>query len=189
MTVRHARYLALGSALVLMGLGGCTKSTPQAAGLEPGEAERSTIGLRIAPVPLDTKGLDVALVGSGSYLVNAGGGCNDCHTAPNWAEGGDPYTGVAPKIDPTKYLSGGRQFGPITSRNLTPRGPDRLPAGLTFAEFKWMLQTGEDSKDAKRLLQVMPWPIYGKLREQDMRAIWEYLRAIPPLPDNPSPRP
>jgi hypothetical protein len=45
---------------------------------------KSTIarGAEIAPVPLDMKGLNPALVREGSYIVNAQGGCNDCHTAP-----------------------------------------------------------------------------------------------------------
>jgi hypothetical protein len=32
------------------------------------------------------------------------------------------------------------------------------------------------------LLQVMPWPAFGKKTDQDLRAIYEYLRAIPSLP-------
>jgi len=35
----------------------------------------------------------------------------------------------------------------------------------------------------------MPWPSYGKKTERDLIAIYEYLRAIPPLPDNPHPGP
>jgi hypothetical protein len=38
-------------------------------------------------------------------------------------------------------------------------------------------------------LQVMPWPVYGKMSDRDLRAIYEYLRAIPSLPDNPNPGP
>jgi len=29
------------------------------------------------------------------------------------------------------------------------------------------------------LLQVMPWPVYQDLTDRDLRAIYEYLRAIP----------
>jgi hypothetical protein len=39
------------------------------------------------------------------------------------------------------------------------------------------------------LLQVMPWPPFGKKTDGDLRAIYEYLRAIPSLPDNPNPGP
>ena len=38
--------------------------------------------IQIAPVPLSLAGLNRDLVGLGSYLVNAIGGCQDCHTNP-----------------------------------------------------------------------------------------------------------
>jgi hypothetical protein len=40
-------------------------------------------GFKLSPVPLDLRNLDPALVGLGSYIVNAQGGCNDCHTVPS----------------------------------------------------------------------------------------------------------
>jgi hypothetical protein len=43
------------------------------------------IGYRIAPVVLNTRGKNAMLVGLGSYIVNAQGGCNDCHTHPSFA--------------------------------------------------------------------------------------------------------
>jgi hypothetical protein len=36
-------------------------------------------GFRIAPVPLNLARKNKALVGLGSYLVNASGACNSCH--------------------------------------------------------------------------------------------------------------
>src|SRR5690242_12326529 len=50
-------------------------------------------GFKIAPVHLDLHGKNRALVGLGSYIVNAVGGCNDCHTWPNYEKGGDPFMG------------------------------------------------------------------------------------------------
>src|SRR5713101_1013440 len=44
-------------------------------------------GFALAPVPLNLAGKNRALVGMGSYLVNAVGGCNDCHTDPSCAPG------------------------------------------------------------------------------------------------------
>ena len=35
------------------------------------------------------------------------------------------------------------------------------------------------------LLQVMPWPVYGKMKDRDLRAIYEFLRAIPSRPSMP----
>ena len=39
-------------------------------------------GAEVAPVPLNMKGPNPALVREGSFIVNAQGGCNDCHTVP-----------------------------------------------------------------------------------------------------------
>jgi hypothetical protein len=35
----------------------------------------------------------------------------------------------------------------------------------------------------------MPWPAYGKMTTRDLVAVYEYLRALPSLPDNPHPGP
>jgi len=48
-------------------------------------------GFAIAPVELNLQGRNRALVGLGSYIVNAQGGCVDCHTSPTYVAGGDPY--------------------------------------------------------------------------------------------------
>jgi hypothetical protein len=49
------------------------------------------------------------------------------------------------------------------------------------------MRTGRDSGDSNRILQLMPWPVYGKMTDLDLRAVDEYLRAIPNRPDQPSP--
>jgi hypothetical protein len=149
---------------------------------------RVQIGFSIAPVPLNLVRKNRALVGLGSYLVNAVGGCNDCHTHPNYAPGGDPYLGETEVINTAEYLAGGREFGPFTSANITPDEYGR-PAGLTFEEFEHLLRTGEDPDVPGMLLQVMPWTIYGNMSQHDLRAIYEYLSSIPSLPDNPNPGP
>jgi len=128
------------------------------------------------------------LVGLGSYIVNGQGACNDCHTNPNYAPGGNPYIGQPEVINAEQYLSGGRQFGPFTSKNLTPDQYGR-PAGLTFEEFKNVIRTGQDPDKPNYTLQVMPWPVYKNMTDLDLLAIYEYLRAIPSLPDNPKPSP
>ena len=143
---------------------------------------RVRIGFEIAPVPLDLRGRNRALVGLGSYLVNAAGGCNDCHTNPPYAPGGDPFAGEPEIVNAARYLAGGTAFGPFVSRNLTPDGSGR-PAGLTFAQFRDTLRSGVDPGDPTRLLQVMPWPVYGKLSDRDLLAIYQYLSTIPSLPD------
>ncbi len=134
-------------------------------------------GLEIAPVPLNLKGKNRALVGLGSYIVNAQGGCNDCHTNPPYAAGGNPFEGQPKQINAAHYLAGGTAFGPVISRNITPdeRG---LPAGLTFKQFERLIRTGID-EDENRLLQIMPWPVYQDMTTRDLKAVYEYLRSIP----------
>jgi hypothetical protein len=149
------------------------------------DVTRVLMGYRIAPVPLDVERNNRIQVGLGSYLVNAAGGCNDCHTHPSFAPGGDPFKGEPTMINSAQYLTGGRQFGPITSPNLTPNA-EGMPAGLTFQQFKTILRTG---RDEGRILQVMPWPVFANLSDGDIRAIYEYLRAIPSRPPNPNPGP
>jgi hypothetical protein len=155
-------------------------------------ATRVRIGYAIAPVALDLQGKSRELVGLGSFIVNAQGACNDCHTHPSFMRGGDPYSGEPEVINSKQYLTGGRQFGPFTSANLTPDQFGR-PAGLTLAEFKNAIRTGLDPDGPRDplppLLQVMPWPVYAKMSDRVLRAIYEYLRAIPPRADNPAPGP
>jgi hypothetical protein len=146
---------------------------------------RVAVGYRITPVPLALGNKNRALVGLGSYLVNAAGACNDCHTQPPFAEGGNPFEGQTEIINTEQFLAGGRQFGPITASNITPDEHGR-PAGLTFEQFEHLMRTGRDDE---RILQVMPWNVYSKMTPLDLRAIYEYLRAVPALPDNPNPAP
>ena len=139
-------------------------------------------GFEIAPVPLNLHGKNRALVGLGSYIVNAQGGCNDCHTNPSYAPGGNPFLGQPEQINVQNYLAGGTSFGPFVSRNLTPDA-NGLPAGLTFAQFVEVMRKGTDFKNlpppGTSLLQVMPWPVYGHMIDRDLRAVYEYLSAIP----------
>lgn len=138
---------------------------------------RARIGLEIAPVELDLEGRNLAMVGRGSYIVNAQGGCNDCHTNPPYANGGNPFLGEPEQINAARYLAGGMAFGPVVSANITP-DENGLPAGLTAQEFVELMRTGIDPEDGE-LLQVMPWPVFGKMTDHDLRSVYEYLSAIP----------
>src|SRR6185295_4338817 len=149
-----------------------------------GDESKVQQGFAIAPVPLDLRGKNRALVGKGSYIVNAQGGCNDCHTAPPFAPGHDPFLGQPKEVNAANYLGGGTEFGPFVSRNITPDEHGR-PAGLTLNQFITALRTGID-KDGE-ILQVMPWPVYGDMTDEDLKAIYEYLSSIPSL-DGPGSR-
>jgi hypothetical protein len=136
-------------------------------------------------------------------------GCHTANPATEYANSGNPYfRGVPPQIvNQSTYLSGGRNFGPlvegltpdIISRNLTPDRTGRPVGGRTFAEFKLIMRTGEDLDHLHPtcssmilvncfpaflpfdgdLLQIMPWPVYQHMSVRELRAIYEYLSAIP----------
>jgi hypothetical protein len=68
----------------------------------------------------------------------------------------------------------------VISANLTPDPVSHLPEeGNTFAKFKYLIRTGHDPDENNRILQVMPWPILRNMTDDDLRAIYAYLRAIP----------
>jgi hypothetical protein len=176
-------------------------------------------GFEIAPVPLNLKGKNRALVGLGSYIVNAQADCNGCHSAgpdTEYAMGGNPYFGQLAVVNPATYLGGGRDFGAypvpgpfphIISRNLTPDKTGLPEGGHTLQDFVQILRTGVDldhlhptctgAPDGTclpppfdgNLLQIMPWPVHQNMTDHDIRAIYEYLSAIPCItgPAAPSP--
>ncbi len=178
------------------------------------DKSKVAIGFSIAPVPLNLNGKDKELVGYGSYLVNAVGDCNGCHTTNAQTEyipTGNPYLLPPPKgpfsgmkqVNPATYLAGGSDFGPypglahLYSRNLTPDNTGKPAGGLTWKQFLTVLRTGKDYDHLHPtctgapdgfcvpppfngdLLQVMPWPSFQSMTEHDIRAIYEYLSAIP----------
>jgi hypothetical protein len=99
--------------------------------------------------------------------------------------------GQAELINTARYLAGGNLFGPYVSRNLTP-DRDGLPGGLTWEQFEETLRVGTDFKaiaphvpNNPGLLQVMPWPAIGKSTDRDLKAMYEYLSAIPCIEGGP----
>ena len=105
--------------------------------------------------------------------------------------------GQPEQTNPATYLGGGRDFGPfpapnspthIISRNLTPDHTGLPIGGDTFEEFLHTIRTGIDPDLLHpnlpppflgTLLQIMPWPEYKEMTDRDLRAIYEYLSAIP----------
>lgn len=70
-------------------------------------------------------------------------------------------------------------------------GPD---IGWQPPQFVATMRTGVDLKqlhpEVSPLLQVMPWPVYQDMTDRDLRAMYEYLRAIPHAePGTPPPAP
>ena len=189
-----------------------------------GSDSRIQRGLDIAPVHLNLEGKNRALVGLGSYIVNAAVPCNECHGAGpalnQFLPGDNPYFGQTAVINSATYLGGGRSFGApvpgsavIISRNLTPDKTGLPEGGRTFGEFVQIMRTGVDLEHLHPtcatgpsglpivntscvpapfradLLQTMPWPGLSHLTDHDLRAIYEYLSAVPCVAGPPAPSP
>jgi hypothetical protein len=87
----------------------------------------------------------------------------------------------------------------LYSRNLTPDMTGLPEGGHTFEQFRQIMRQGTDFDHVHPnctagpgtppncleppfngdLLQVMPWPSFENMSEHHLRAIYEYLRAIP----------
>jgi len=216
-----AKTLGAGAAIVAIVLAGMLIRSPRVQAQEDDDRDsndpRIEQGFAIAPVPLNLDGKNRKLVGLGSYIVNAQGDCNGCHStgpATEFLPGGVPYFNQRPtKINPATYLGGGNDFGPVSgppsphiiTRNLTPSTKTGLPEGdHTFEQFLTILRTGKDFDHLHPncsatvttncfppfppfdgdLLQIMPWPIYSNMTDHEIRAIYEYLKAIPCIQGN-----
>ena len=141
-----------------------------------------------------------ARVERGRYLVNAGA-CNDCHTP--WVLGPE-----GPMPDPTRTLSGHPEgmelpappepvgpwivsmaatntawagpWGVSFTANLTP-DPETGLGTWTADTFVAALKTGKHMGLGRPILPPMPWPMYGKMNEEDLRSIFAYLQSLPPI--------
>jgi len=153
---------------------------------------------------------EAARVARGQMLVSIGG-CNDCHTPMKF----DPELGM-PVHDTTRLLSGHPQGGPEPASALAGHdngviGPTftsfRLPFGVVYAAnltpdvdtglgawtedmFLRAVRTGRHLGGSGRpILPPMPWTNLALQSDDDLRAIFAYLRSVPPLRnDVPAPR-
>ena len=194
MTKSNVRTFVICSTCVAAVLGALSLSeTPvvraqSAAAYNPAAVQK---GLQISPVDLNFGDRDRDQVGYGSYLVNAAGGCNDCHTNPSYTPEGDPFEGKTKAVNAAGFMGGGVAFGPFISRNLTPSSDGPVTGSL--ANFKTVIKTGADLRqlhtEISPLLQVMPWPVYQDLTDSDIEAIFAYLSSIPCVEGGPGEKP
>jgi hypothetical protein len=172
----------------------------------------ATLAWQASPTPaaVDDTAFEAA-VERGEYLVKIMG-CNDCHT---------PWTMTArgPEPDMTRMLSGHPQDLAITSQPDLGAGPwvwagagtntaFAGPWGVSFTANltpdeetglgKWTeetflaaIRTGRHEGQGRPILPPMPWPMYRNATDEDLRAVFAYLRTIPtinnrvPLPLDP----
>jgi hypothetical protein len=153
-------------------------------GIPDNLSREARIGLSITPLPLNLRGKNHELVGLGSYILNSQGGCNDCHNnGMQYLNGGNPFLGQPKQINLDGYLRGGAVVFGVPAPNLRAElgTTPPLPVGRTFRQFVGEMRTGVNP-DTGKLLQVMPWPDFQSMTDQDLRAIYEYLSALPAVP-------
>jgi|SRR5215472_1055660 len=126
--------------------------------------------IRSAPepviLPVSEIPMDSAPVVRGAYLVNMAG-CRDCHTPQ---EKGQDLPGMA--------FAGGFPFpgpwGNVATANITPD-----VSGISYydeALFLELMHTG--SVKARKLNPIMPIQIYKNLTDDDLKAMFAYLRTL-----------
>jgi mono/diheme cytochrome c family protein len=109
----------------------------------------------------------------GAYLSQHVGLCAECHT---------PRTGLMQKADRSRLFAGmshaPKDF-PAKPRNLTP---DRDTGIGTWSEsdFVKTIRTGEDPSGYV-LNPFMPWHQLQRMTDDDLLAIYRYLRTLPPI--------
>jgi mono/diheme cytochrome c family protein len=110
----------------------------------------------------------------GRYLANNVALCVDCHSTRDWSRF------AAPLLD-NKLGIGGEKFdesigfpGAVYSANITPYNL----AGWTDGELFRVITTGVN-KDGKALINIMPYPAYGKMAKEDIYSIIAYIRSLP----------
>lgn len=147
-----------------------------------GEPDVLSLGRTLAAefIELNLEGLSTTEVNAvlrGSYLVNGAAGCIGCHGGPaGYLAGGNEFNvGFLPP-DVSGHTS-------IFARNLTPHPQTGLR--LNEAEFIEAMRTGKDFSDsesgpASRML-FMPTQSYRFMVEADLKAIYAYLKRIPPV--------
>ena len=201
--------------LLVTGLLTHTATVRAQQAIDPEMQAKILKGFQIAPVPLNMGQADPNLVGYGSYLVNTGGcnDCHTMDPSTEFTATGNPYFNQHTTVNPATYLGGGQDFGAfpdpngpfphIISRNLTPDASGLPEGGNSYATFLSILRTGVDTDHVHPtctgapngncipppfdgdLLQIMPWPGYSNLTDNDILAIYTYLGTIPCLEGGP----
>lgn len=108
----------------------------------------------------------------GRYLVEAVSNCASCHTARNMKTG--EYTGPRFGGGMVFRRAGGGET--VVSPNLTPDPETGIMAHWDEAAFIRRFQAG-----ALREWSPMPWGPFSRIREEDLAAMFLYLRTLEPV--------
>ena len=150
----------------------------------------------------ESKSTGSKAVKRGEYLVQLGG-CNDCHTPwsfnkalnmplpdmsrrlsghPEGAPdpGGTLGSGDVGLIGPT-FTSFKMQFGIVYSPNLTPDKDTGLGSWKEADFIKAMRNGKHFGGNGRCVLPPMPWMNLAALTDEDLKAVFAYLRSLPPI--------
>ena len=154
-------------------------------------------GLLLASLP--PKAAPPEQIARGKYLVNFGG-CNDCHTPLKMTDKG-------PVPDLTRALSGHPEDTKLPPPDLKPGPWFAATAGMTAWAGPWgvsyaanltpdqmtglgvwnedmfvrTMRTGKHMGGGRDILPPMPWQSLAGLSDDDLKAIFAYLRSVPAI--------
>lgn len=115
----------------------------------------------------------------GAYLVGAVAECADCHTERSMVDGhftGPRLaggTGMPSDVDPGVV---------VVPPNLTPEPKTGRIASWTEAQFVARFRQGSLIPASP-----MPWNAFARMTDDDLRAIYRYLRSVTPVERDPGP--
>ena len=72
-------------------------------------------------------------------------------------------------------------WGVSFSANLTPDPETGVLRDFTEEQFVQTLRTGRHQGQGRQILPPMPWPLIGQMTDDDLKAIYAYLKQIPPV--------
>lgn len=142
------------------------------------------------------------MVQYGKYLVTITG-CNDCHTPKKMGPKGPELIeelllsgfqgkNAIPEFDKERMQKGFAQMSPDMTAAAGPWGisfaanltPDETGIGSwTFEQFKTAMTQGKykGMENGRPLLPPMPWFNFTEMKDEDLRAIFAYLKSIKPV--------
>lgn len=109
----------------------------------------------------------------GSYLAQHVGLCADCHT---------PRSGLLQKPDRSRLFAGvgnpPKDF-PAKPSNITPDAETGI-GRWTEEDFLQTMRSGKNPS-GRSLNPFMPWPELRRMSDDDLRALYRYLKTVPPV--------
>ncbi|HLT82568.1 MAG TPA: hypothetical protein VKZ86_16185 [Cyclobacteriaceae bacterium] len=119
------------------------------------------------------------LIAYGKYVTNAGG-CVECHTQVDKG-----------RIIEGREFAGGREFqfpdgSVVRSSNITPDAGSGIGSWTRenfIARFKQYADSTylEQTVAPGEFNSIMPWTMYAQMTEQDLSAIYAYLKTVPAI--------